>query len=70
MVANVTKTIHTFLPGAKLRQRYGAEVIYELSPKQVPKFGELFKRLEDVNHDLGIESFGMDLPGLEDVFIK
>lgn len=58
------------MAGAQLRHHYGAEVTYELSPKSIASFGGLFKRLETVGSSIGVESFGIELPSLEDVFLK
>lgn len=53
-----------------MRHSYGAELSFELSPKQVAMFGQYFRRLEAVDRSIGIESFGIELPNLEDVFLK
>lgn len=66
-IESVTSVISAILPDAKLRHAYGAEVTYELSPSRMAMFGELFKRLETFT---GLESFGIKLPSLEDVFLK
>lgn len=69
-LAAVTNEIKTFVPDATLKHKYGAEVAYALSPKRIASFGTLFERLEIYGESIGIESFGIELPGLEDVFFK
>lgn len=66
----VTGVINSVVPTAKLRNQYGREVTFELSPKSVSAFGALFQRLETLGGSIGVQSFGIELPGLEDVFLK
>lgn len=66
----MTSAIKSIIPDARLRHSYGAELSFELSPKQVAVFGQYFRRLEAVDRSIGIESFGIELPNLEDVFLK
>lgn len=66
----ISEFISSFVQSSKLKHQYGAEVTYQLSPKSVSAFGDLFKRLESTGATIGIESFGIELPGLEDVFLK
>lgn len=66
----VTQEIKAFVADARLRYQYGQEVTYELGPKSVGSFGNLFTRLELMGNSIGVESFGIELPGLEDVFLK
>ena len=69
-LAAVTKEIKAFVPDATLKHKYGVEVAYALNPKKIASFGSLFERLETKGESIGIESFGIELPGLEDVFFK
>lgn len=62
--------IQKYVPDAILRDNYGMEYHFELNPKYLSAFGELFKRLESSEASLGISSFGIELPTLEEVFLK
>lgn len=66
----VSDSIKRYVPDATIKTRYGLEVAYELSPKSVGSFGDLFRSLETTGDSLGIESFGIELPGMESVFLK
>lgn len=66
----VTDMIRKFVPEAKLRDVHGIEYAFDLSPKYLSSFGELFKALESTDSPLGVESYGIELPSLEDVFFK
>lgn len=69
-VDQVTREILSIVPDARIRHRYESEISFELSPKWQRSFESLFRRLELVAASIGIDSFGIELPGLEDVFIK
>ena len=44
--------------------------MFELSPQHADKFEDLFWKLEAMEKELGVENFGVELPNLEDVFMK
>lgn len=59
--------IRRYVPVATLRDNYGLEYHFDLNPSYLSAFGELFRRLEASD---AVASFGIELPNLEDVFIK
>lgn len=69
-VDGVTEVIKKYVPDAKIRDSFGQEVAFDLSSQHSSAFGELFKSLEAMETSDGIESFGIELPSLEDVFFK
>lgn len=69
-VETVTEVIHKFVPDARMRDSYGREVAFDLGSQHAATFGPLFKTLEDLDSSQGVESFGIELPSLEDVFFK
>lgn len=71
----VAELIRKYVPDAKLRDSFGQEVAFDLNPQYVKAFGELCRALEDTEeegkaHSHGVESFGIELPSLEEVFFK
>lgn len=69
-IEKITAAIQTYVPDVRIRSSYGGEVIYQLSPKSIEAFPKLFEHLETVGTEIGLEGFGLELPGMEDVFLK
>lgn len=64
--------IHRYLPLAKVKSDFGSEIIYELGENAETKcyLGQFFNQLDDKKENLGIDSFGVSVATLEDVFLK
>nr|XP_013816584.1 PREDICTED: retinal-specific ATP-binding cassette transporter [Apteryx mantelli mantelli] len=68
----LAEIIHHHIPGAKLIESIGQELIYLLPNKHVKQrsFASLFRELEETLDDLGLSSFGVSDMPLEEVFLK
>lgn len=67
---NVTSLVTQYVTKAKLEGDIGKELKYILPTAEISKFEGLFEALEDQSQQLGIESYGVSLTTLEDVFLK
>lgn len=67
----VTQLIESYIPGATLEGDISKELKYVLPTNQLPQFENLFKELESRGKlEFGIESYGVSLTTLEDVFLR
>ena len=66
----LTKAIEGVVKGSKLEGDIGKELKYQLPQDQSTNFETLFKMLEDQKTEYGVESFGISLTTLEEVFLK
>jgi ATP-binding cassette subfamily A (ABC1) protein 3 len=67
----VTQLIEKHIQGAKLEGDISKELKYVLPTSELPNFENLFKELESIGKsELGIESYGVSLTTLEDVFLR
>lgn len=67
----VTQMIESHVQGAKLEGDISKELKYILPTSEIAKFENLFKDLDDKGKsELGIESYGVSLTTLEDVFLR
>lgn len=64
------RIIRRFVPDAQLVDHAGMEFEFSLSPKYLGSFGELFKSLESVDRSVGLASYGIEMPNLQDVFLE
>jgi len=67
---NILEVIKTHVPEVQLESNVGAELSFVLPKEQSAKFEELFADLEQNQDSLGIGSFGVSAPSLEEVFLK
>ena len=66
----LTAFITEDIPSAKKERSSKREVTYLLPTENKPQFAALFEKLEASRKTLKIESFGMSLTTMEEVFIK
>jgi ATP-binding cassette subfamily A (ABC1) protein 3 len=66
----VTQYVKKHIPSAKLHSDVGHELSYILPGDQTSKFGSFFKQFEEESGALGVESFGMSLTTMEEVFLR
>ena len=67
----VTELIEKHIQGAKLEGDISKELKYVLPTSELPNFEKLFQELESIGKtELGIESYGVSLTTLEDVFLR
>src|SRR3569623_839231 len=68
--SNTLNLLRQFSPDAEMHAAVGAEVSYLLSAQSRPRFPEMFRVLEMKQDELGIESFGVSITTMEEVFLK
>uniref|UniRef100_A0AC34Q2Q7 ABC transporter domain-containing protein n=1 Tax=Panagrolaimus sp. JU765 TaxID=591449 RepID=A0AC34Q2Q7_9BILA len=55
---------------AEMHQSVGLEATFLLPNSDRPRFPRMFKDLEESQYDIGIESFGVSITTMEEVFLK
>jgi ATP-binding cassette, subfamily A (ABC1), member 3 len=55
---------------ASLLSDFGAELSYRLPGKDLKRFCDLFEEIDKSQHKLGIDSYGISLTTLEEVFLR
>eukprot|EP00002_Diphylleia_rotans_P030496 TRINITY_DN6270_c0_g1_i4.p1 TRINITY_DN6270_c0_g1~~TRINITY_DN6270_c0_g1_i4.p1 ORF type:complete len:1633 (-),score=415.86 TRINITY_DN6270_c0_g1_i4:245-5143(-) len=68
--ASVTEYLHKYDTGIQVLSNVGAELAYVLPKSTVPNFGKLFAGLEKDKPALGIDSYGLSVTTLEEVFLR
>nr|XP_056723638.1 phospholipid-transporting ATPase ABCA7 [Euleptes europaea] len=71
-VQQLTALIQKLVPGSRLAEDIGQEVLYVLpySGAKEGAFGELFRELDSRLGELGISSYGISDTSLEEIFLK
>ncbi|XP_072051924.1 LOW QUALITY PROTEIN: phospholipid-transporting ATPase ABCA3-like [Amphiura filiformis] len=69
-VSMVTDLIKKYVPNAELENTAAAEVDYILPRESTPSFKQLFTEIEGNRETLGVDSFGVSITTLEEVFMK
>lgn len=67
---NVTQLLRRHIPGIFIHTNIGSELTYLLVESQSYIFEKMLKDLEDHSRQLGINSYGISLTTLEEVFMK
>jgi hypothetical protein len=68
--ADITARVLTHVPTARLTGDAGAELTYLLPKTEVAGFPQLFATIEDSRAALGIDSFGVSVTTMEEVFLR
>ena len=66
----LTRIIRQYVPDSRLESKYGNELSFILPSEQVHCFEALFLYLEQNRKDLGINSYGVSVTTMEEVFIR
>ena len=66
----VERVVLDSVEGAKMMVEAGAEMTFLLPRDQSSHFPELFSRLELQSNSLGVDSFGVSVTTMEEVFLK
>ncbi|KAG5670263.1 hypothetical protein PVAND_000540 [Polypedilum vanderplanki] len=66
----VTELLRKYIPDVKKESEIGTELSYLLDDKNVLVFQKMLKELEENSKELNIESYGISLTTLEEVFLK
>jgi len=67
---NILGAIKRHVPEVQLESNVGAKLSFVLPKEQSAQFEQLFADLEQNQDSLGIDSFGVSLTVLEEVFLK
>ena len=70
IVQNVLEAIKIHVPDVQIESNVGAELSFVLPKEQSAEFEQLFAHLENNQDSLGIDSFGVSVTTLEEVFLK
>lgn len=68
--SKITELVQSHIPNSKLDGDIGKELKYILPADGLPNFEKLFQSLEASIKGLGIDSYGVSLTTLEDVFLR
>lgn len=66
----VTNLLRKYIPDLKIETEIGTELSYLLSEQNVSVFQEMLQDLESNSVELDLESYGISLTTLEEVFLK
>lgn len=66
----VTDTIHKYVPEAKLENDVAAELSFILPSDRSSKFENLFVEMDKRERELGIQSYGISVTTMEEVFLR
>lgn len=67
---NVTNVLREYIPGIQVQEDIASELAYELSDEHIDRFQKMFEKLEEKQVALRLNSFGVSLTTLEEVFLK
>ena len=68
--SNVTELLRKYIPDIKKESEIGTELSYLLDDRNVLVFQNMLQDLEENSEQLNIESYGISLTTLEEVFLK
>lgn len=68
--AEVTNLLRNYIPDIKIETEIGTELSYLLDEANVSVFQEMLRDLETNSENLKLESYGISLTTLEEVFLK
>lgn len=66
----ITSLLKRYMPDVKVECDVGTELSYQLSDKCSHMFNQIFSELESRSKELGVDSYGVSLTTLEEVFMK
>lgn len=66
----VADLVQKFVPSAMLEGNVGSELTFLLPKEEASGFAAMFESLEAAKHDLGVDSYGMSVTTMEEVFLK
>lgn len=66
----ITSLLKRYMPDVKVEYDVGTELSYQLSDKCSQMFNQIFSELENRSTELGVDSYGVSLTTLEEVFMK
>lgn len=66
----VKEILANFVPSASIVNDYEGEVTFNLMSNNASSFGPLFEEIEQKKNTLGINSCGLTVTTMDDVFLK
>ena len=69
-VIPITNLVHLHIKEAKMETSAGSEVSYSLPHEKSQQFEKLFSEIETKKQKLGIDSYGVSITTMEEVFLK
>lgn len=66
----MTELLSQYVPDVVIESDVGSELSYQLSEKYSNVFQKMFKELEEKSNEMGVQSYGISLTTLEEVFMK
>lgn len=66
----VTNLLRRYIPDVRVDGDIGTELSYQLAEANSKLFHPMFRELEDRSVELGVDSYGISLTTLEEVFMK
>lgn len=66
----ITALLKQYMPEVSVECDVGTELSYQLSDKCSHMFSQIFSELENRSDELGVDSYGVSLTTLEEVFMK
>lgn len=66
----VTHLLQRYIPDIRVDGDVGTELSYQLAEENSKTFHTMFSELEDRSVELGVDSYGISLTTLEEVFMK
>lgn len=67
---SLLEIIQKYVPDAELIEKVGHEFEFSLNSRYLSSFGLLFNDLESLDKSVGLASYGIEMPNLQDVFLK
>lgn len=68
--SKVTSLLQRYIPYVKIFSQVGSELTYQLPEHESHKFEDMLRELENNDKHLGVQSYGVSLTTLEEVFMK
>lgn len=69
-VNNVTALLRKYIPSIKVETNVGSELSYVLAENESEIFEQMLSDLENNSKKLGVNSYGISLTTMEEVFMK
>ena len=66
----IKKQVQIHVPSASVERNIGSELMINLPSKAVDKFHPLFELMENERESLGLESYGVSVTTIEEVFLR
>ncbi|XP_064211531.1 phospholipid-transporting ATPase ABCA3 isoform X2 [Tribolium castaneum] len=68
--SKITQLLQNYIPNVQIHSHVGSELTYQLPENESWKFEKMLGQLENESTSLGVQSYGVSLTTLEEVFMK